>query len=419
MATLARMPHSAFWLRGVLLSTALLDELTFGFLVVGLPLARDVFHMTYEQAGLLFTAGAIAALIIEPVVNLASDHISKRVPILVGMFALVLAFTLAGLTRNYGLLLLAVALISPAIGAAVGLAQAALVEQRPDAATRTLTRWTLLSSVGDLLSPLVVAVVAAGGGGWTTISLLGTALWLLAGGITLPLPFPRPSAAAIAIEDTEDEGAPEGSAWARLRQTLTSALRDLVLLRWMGVLFMATMVDEIFLGFTGLLLHDRLHATVATTSLLLALEMIGGMAGLVAFERLLARSPEHQHLGIRLLPWLALLTLAGIVLLLFAQTLWLAAIALIVIGFGATGWYPVAKSAAYGRLPGRPGLLLAITGLLNPPEMLLPAVVGLLADRFGLVVALGFLGLAPIGVLLFAPRNRVKSASVSRETTPS
>ena len=136
---------------------------------------------------------------------------------------------------------------------------------------------------------------------------------------------------------------------------------------------MATMVDEIFLGFTGLLLHDRLHATIGVTSLILALGMIGGMAGLLVFERVLARHVDHQRIGIRLLPWLALLTLAGIITLLLAQTLWLAAIALVAIGLGATGWYPVAKAAVYGRLPGRAGLALAIVGLLMPLELILPA----------------------------------------------
>jgi len=50
-----------------------------------------------------------------------------------------------------------------------------------------------------------------------------------------------------------------------------------------------------------------------------------------------------------------------------------------------------------------------------PLELGLPAVVGVLAERFGLVAALGFLGLAPIGVLLLAPRPQTKAA-VSRET---
>jgi MFS family permease len=402
------------WLHGILLSTALLDELTFGFLVVGLPLARDAFGMTYEQIGLLFTVGAISALIIEPGINLVSDHVSKRVPILGGMFALVFAFTLAGVTRNYVLLLLAVALADPAIGAAVGLAQAALVEQQPTIATRVLARWTLLSSVGDLLSPLVVAATAAVGGGWTALSLIGASLWLLAALLTLPLRFPRP-ALSPPVDDADD-GDAEESFWAGLWPAIRAALSDRVLLRWMGVLVMATMVDEIFLGFTGLLLRDRLHATIASISLILALGMIGGMVGLLLLERLLARHPQQQQIGVRLLPWLAVMTLAGIVTLLLSQALWLAAAALFVIGLGATGWYPVARAATYDRLPGRAGLARAITGLVMPIELLLPAIVGLLAERFSLVVALGFLGLAPIGVLALAPRATVKVNAVSRET---
>lgn len=400
----------ARWLRGVLLSTALLDELTFGFLVVGLPLARDTFHMTYEQIGLLFTAGAISALAIEPVINLASDHISKRVPILAGMFCLVGTFALAGLTDRYVLLVLAVALADPAIGAAVGLSQAALVEQQPNTATRTMARWTMLSSVGDLLSPLVVAATVAIGGGWTALSLMAAALWLLAAGVALPLRFPRP-----AVSLTSDDES-SSSAWVEMRQAIVAALHDWVLFRWMGILFMATMVDEIFLGFAGLMLHDRLHATVQSTSLILALGMIGGMVGLLMLERVLARSSDQQRAGIRLLPWLALLTLAGIVALLLAQALWLGAVALFAIGLGATGWYPVARAATYERLPGHAGLARAITGLVMPLELILPAVVGVLASQFGLVTALGFLGLAPVGVLLLAPRASKRAVRVSRET---
>lgn len=405
-----RLP-AGVWLRSILLSTALLDELTDGFLVVGIPLARDSFAMTYEQVGLVFTVGAIAALIIEPVINIASDHVSKRTPILCGMFSLVFAFALAGLAHQYTLLLLAVAVAYPAIGAAVGLAQAALVEQRPNAATRTLARWTLLSSVGDLLSPLVVAVTAATGGGWTALSLIAAALWLLAGGLTLPTPFPKPIVSRETANDT-----PLPSVWADLRQAIGVALRDRLLLRWMGILLMATMIDEIFLGFTGLLLHDRLHASIATTSLLLAFGMIGGMAGLLIMERVLARQADPQRMGIRMLPWLALLTLAGIVALLLAQALWLAAIALFAIGLGATGWYPVARAATYDRLPGRAGLARAITGLIMPLELILPTIVGVLAERLGLVIALGFLGLAPIGVLLLAPRATAPAEKVSHET---
>lgn len=356
----------------------------------------------------------MAALVIEPVINVASDHISKRVPILGGMFCLIFAFALAGVTRNYALLLLAIALANPALGAAVGLAQAALVEQQPDTATRALARWTLLSSVGDLFSPLVVAIIVTTGGSWTALSLSGALLWLLAASLMLPLPFPPP-----ALTPANTDGMPDSSGqpgWRGLRRVSALALSDRVLLRWMGVLLMATMVDEIFLGFTGLLLRERLHATFAGISLILALGMVGGMVGLLALERVLARYANQQQVGIRLLPWLALLTLAGFSALLIAQALWIAAIALFVIGLGTTNWYPIARAATYDRLPGQAGLARATTGLIMPLELALPAVVGLLAERFGLVVALSFLGLAPVGVLLLASHTSITRANVSRET---
>ena len=36
-------------------------------------------------------------------------------------------------------------------------------------------------------------------------------------------------------------------------------------------------------------------------------------------------------------------------------------------------------------------------------ELLLPAIVGLLAERFGVLVGVGFLGTAPLLILLLAP----------------
>src|SRR5512146_690583 len=128
-------PHAAGFrvsaprlLRATLAATALLDELTTGLLVVGLPLVRDTLHLSYDQAGFLFTAGALSSLLLEPGINLASDRASKRLPILVGMLCLVAAFLLAAAAPSFALLLLACGVLFPANGAAVGLAQAALVD---------------------------------------------------------------------------------------------------------------------------------------------------------------------------------------------------------------------------------------------------------------------------------------------------
>ncbi|MBF6591217.1 MAG: hypothetical protein IVW57_11920, partial [Ktedonobacterales bacterium] len=121
--------------------------------------------------------------------------------------------------------------------------------------------------------------------------------------------------------------------------------------------------------------------------------------GLVALERVATRVR-----GTALLPWLAALALGGVVLLLIAGTVAMAGIALFLVGLGSVGWYPIAQAAAYGTHPGRSGAVRAVIGLAEPVEVVLPAVVGLVAGRFGLVAAIAFLGLAPLGVLLAGPR---------------
>src|SRR5262245_35461468 len=126
LRVVARSPRAL--LRASLATTALLDELTTGLLIVGLPLLRDTLHLSYDQAGLLFSAGALSSLLLEPGINLASDRAAKRLPILVGMLCLVLAFLVSALAPGYALLLLAFVVLYPANGAAVGLSQAALID---------------------------------------------------------------------------------------------------------------------------------------------------------------------------------------------------------------------------------------------------------------------------------------------------
>jgi MFS family permease len=404
-------------LRATLLATALLDELTFGFPVVALPLLRDALRLSYGQAGLIFTVGALSALVLEPGINLLSDGGSKRWFVLGGMLCVAGAFALAGMATSYALLLVAFAVLYPAIGAAVGLAQAALIDAEPGAVERTMVRWTLMSGVGDLLAPLVVSVALVAGLGWGGLCVVAAGVWLVAAVVVWPQRFSRVGEAGeVSAEEDAGEGAKE-SLLARLR----AVVRDVTLLRWIGVLVMATMMDEVFLGFAALYLHDRLHASEAAVAGVIAVGVGGGLAALIVMDRM-----QGRVAGARLLLAMALVALAGVVVLLTAGTLlgtplrngseglrarrghyaalWVAALGLLLAQAGAAGWYPVAKAGAYARRPGQSGLVLAAIGLSAPFEIALPGVVGLLAGRFGIVVGLGFLGLAPLGVLLLAPR---------------
>lgn len=390
----AALPHM---LRATLLTAPLLDELTTGFFAVALPLLRDTFHLSYAQAGLLFTFGALSSLLFEPPINLLSDHLHKRIPLLAALLVLVGGYLLAGFATSYLLLALALVTLYPAIGTALGLAQAVLIDTAPQQSERTMTRWTLLAGIGDLLSPLTVGLLASLGLGWTPLCVLASGIWLAALLIVAPQRFPR---MRLAHDDAED-------ALVGMLAGVRVALRDRELLRWVGVILLATMPDEIFLGFAALYLHDQLHADPLAVSFVLGVGMASGMLGLLALERILPRVR-----GVRLLPGMALVTLAGVVLMLAMPSIWSAALGVCLVHLGAAGWYPLAKAAAYARLPGRSGMVRAIIAIGDPVEIAMPGLVGLIAGQFGLGAAIAFLGCSSLGVLALAllPGGRVPTA---------
>ena len=396
--------------RGVLFATALLDELTTGLLVVALPLLRDRLHLSYAEAGLIFTVGALSSVLLEPPITLAADRRPLRLPILAGMLSLTAGYVLAGLAPNYALLLVAVALIFPANGTAVGLSQSALIDAAPPHhAAPTMTRWTLISGVGDLLAPLGVGVGVAAGMGWTALCLVAGGLWLTSALVLAPARFPAAHEAfqgAPADAAAEDDDEAKGGLRRRLRD-LRLALGDRALLRWAAISTLATTLDEVFLAFAALYLHDRLHASQEAVSVVIAVAVGAGLAALILLDRLGQRTS-----GWRLLPWMAALALAGVALLLVVPTVQLAALALAVVAFAAAGWYPLAQAAAYATRPGRAALVRTVGLLGDPLEIVLPGLTGLVAARFGLTAALAFLALGPLAMLLLLPRQRQRSPRV-------
>lgn len=392
-----RLPWAIF-------AAPLLDEWTTGFLVVALPQLRTQVGLSYTQIGLLFTFGAITALIYDPLLSLLSDRAAKWPPMLLGMLALAACYVFAGFAGSFALLAVAFALLWPAVSTALDLAQMVLIDLAPDQSQRTMARWTLLSGVGDLLAPLSVTLFLALSLGWTALCLLAAGLWLAAALLNWRVRPEQPQqeathAAPPAGESgREDEDADGGEERVPMLLALRRALRNPLLLRWVLVATVASMLDEIFLGFAGLYLADSLHVTTNVVSLALLANLIGSMFGLLLLDRVFSHLP-----GSRLLPWYALLALVGMLSFLLAPGVWAATGALFLVGLGASGWYPVAMAAAYRTHPGRSGLVRAVYSLGSPFEVALPGVVGFLSGRFGLLVGLGFLGLAPLLVLLVMP----------------
>lgn len=384
----------------------LLDEVITGFPIVGLPLLRDQFGLSYEQVGLLFGMSALCGMLLDPIINLLSDRGSKRWWVLAGLLGLVLTFALMGTAHTFALLLLAFAFYSPAGSAAVGLSEAILIDQAPQHSTRTMTRWVLLSSIGDLLSPLIVTLIVTLHLGWPTLCWLGAALWLGAAIVIGSHRFPKPPVATDNIHTLQPDLAanniptpPKASPWMSLRE----ALRDPILLRWTALALIPTMLDEVFLGFVSLYLRDILHASPVTIGLILTFSLAGALLGLFTLDKLFKSKLIPPQ---RLLPILVLLSLAGVIGLLTTRSITVAACTLFVISLGTAGWFPIAQAEAYARLPGRSGTVRAVSSLGAPFEVALPAIVGFIAARFGLLAGVGFLGLAPVLMLLLLPWRR-------------
>ena len=113
--------------------------------------------------------------------SLLSDLGSKRWWIISGLPGLAISFTFAANVQGFVLLVLAVCCIDIADSVAVGLSQATLIELSLSESTSTMARWTMFSSIGDLLAPLAVTTILSIGLGKPCQILLPGIVGFLAG----------------------------------------------------------------------------------------------------------------------------------------------------------------------------------------------------------------------------------------------
>ncbi len=100
----------------------------------------------------------------------------------------------------------------------------------------------------------------------------------------------------------------------------------------------------------------------------------------------------------------SLIALVGVLGLLLLRVLWFAPLAFFIVSLGSACLYPIVEAQAYARLPGRSGMMRFISSLGQLFGIVLPALVGFVAGRFGLLAGLALLGSAPVFFLLLAPK---------------
>ncbi len=389
----ARLSRKVVVFAATLLCIEFMDELVYGAHQAAWPLIRDDLRLTYGQIGLLLGVPTIFSNAIEPFLGILGDVWRRRVLVLGGgvLFAVALALTAA--SGGFWALMVATLLMYPASGAFVSLSQATLMDLEPARREQNMARWTLAGSVAVVLGPLMLAMSSRIGAGWRgvfallAVGMLGLVI------VAARQPYP------------DGDGAP-GSVLPDLRRVLAGvvdAVRQLrrgVVVRWLVLLQMSDLLQDVLFGYLALYLVDIGRVTPAEAGLGLAVWSAFGLLGDLLVIPMLERIE-----GLRVVRWSAAVSLIIYPLFLLAPDWRTQLVMLALLGVCRIGWYAVLQAQLYETLPGQSGAALAVSNLGGLLGGLIPVALGVVAQRAGLTVTMWLLLLGPVALLLGVPRS--------------
>ncbi len=347
----------------------------------------------------MFVVPATIAMIVEPFIFLLADRYPRALFLRVGVTVMAVSLAGVAVAPNIVVLAISISIFWLANGAAVPLAQATLVDRNPEARGRTMARWTLLSTIGDFIVPLVIGGVALAGRGWRiahvviaiAIAVFAVVLWRLdLSGLGTGAP---PDEAG---DDGDDASESQG-----LLATLRDALQDRVLVAWLFGVALCDLLDEILVVFATIHLRDNLGGGVASQSAMILAMTIGSGVGLVALDRFLATRGERT-----MLLWCASACAVSFVAWICAPTLPVSVALMVFVGMFSAPLYPLAAAQAYARRPNASGSVLAAQSLFAPMGLALPFVIGVVADQAGTYIALLVLVAQPLGLVALVLATR-------------
>jgi predicted MFS family arabinose efflux permease len=351
-------------------SARLADELA-AYLPAGVvePLHRDL-GFDYGRIGTLLSMLSLGG-ILGGLVVVAADHASRRILAAGGAFAL--SACLATFALGHRFVALALATFTMAIatdalvhGTEVALVDVAAVERRSLEAL--LARQGLLSTVGDIAGPALLAAVAAVGLGWRVAFALAAALLAVYGLALAATPMPAPRA------PTDD----------RPRTPVRDFLRiahDPVIVRVGLVVAVLAVIDEPFFGFVLATLEHTGRQRPAVAQLV----AIGGVAaGLVASVVLERRATRTETPTTSVRRHGAALLLAGTLAVALVPVVAVQALGLAATAAGEVAVWLSVQSEMLRRHPGREGTTAAVVSMIGLLGAAGPPLIGRVADAHGL-----------------------------------
>ncbi len=377
----------------ILLLIEFLDELVYGVREAAWPLIRADLQLSYIQIGLLISVPGVVGKPDRTHPGHPGGHLETTRADPGGGSVFVVSSVLAAVSGSFWPLMLAYVLSYPASGAYVSLSQAVLMDLEPDRHEQNMTRWTFAGSLGVVIGPLLLGGAAVMGWRWRV------PFWVVAGlaGIILALSWQAYMSRAITARVQANEG--KISFWQGLVNA-GKALRRRAVLRWLILLEFSDLMLDTLYSFLALYLVDAAGLAPAAAGLAVAIWTGVGLLGDLLLIPLIERVSGLAYLRVS-----AALELVLFPLFLLAPSLPVKLAALGLLGFFNSGWYSILQGQVYSAMPGQSGTVMTLGDFAGLFGRLIPLAIGLLAQRFGLGVAIWVLILGPIALLIGLPKT--------------
>ncbi len=377
------------------LAVEFLDELVFGTREAAWPLIRTDLGLTYVQIGLLLTVPNVMSHLLEPGFGILGDIWNRRALILGGGLFLTMSVALIAASPGFLILLVAFCVGYPASGAFVSLAQATLMDYAPARRDQNMARWGFAGYLGSLLGALALAGWARAGAGWRGLFavLSGTSLVVLVAVWRPVVQVTRqPSRPLQRADIVQGIGA------------ALASLRNRSVIRWLVLLEMSDLTQDILYGFLALYFVDVADVSEATAAVGVAVWMAAGFAGSLLLIPLLERAS-----GLTYLRYSALFQIGFFAAFLLAGPLPVKLAMAALMGLSSAGWYAVLKARLYSEVPDRSGTVMTLGSISGLAGGLIPLGIGLAASSWGLGPTMWLLMAGPVAITAGLPLRHGKA----------
>lgn len=372
-----------------LLAHGLLDELSTGVPVSAAGLLQTQLQLSASLLTLaLFTIPIGVAIVIEPPLLLWAGKRARPRVISLSLIMVALGTVLLAFARSFVGLTLSLTLWYPAIGLASGLAQAELMDRDPEQRERNLTRWTLLSAIGDVAAPALLAASLQLHAGYRGALLAAALVCLL---LALRL-WSLPTAAASAGEEPAPSAKP-----------LREVVRNRALLIWLLGASLCDLMDETLTALAAVRVERQLPDDAWALFMVLSALPLGGTLSLLIVERALRRIRATLLLGMS-----CVLSVLALGLFLLSRSVEALAISAFLLGAADAAHYPIAQAQAYRAAPDDSDWVASLGSAFTALTVLCTPLLGLVVDRYGLTWGFLTLCLQPVGLLVILRVARVR-----------